>query len=1285
MSKFKPFVSPHVHVRSLDTASTPENFAKRELELGTGYLTVTDHGTLEGTRRVYDLLHEKKKFAGLRPILGLEAYVRDDNCPILAEKGVAKGVDGTYRDYIKYYHITLHAMDPEAYFALSKALSKADLRAEQHGKERKPLFDWSDLEELGRHNITATSGCLIGIVARHLMEHNDYETAIKYYEKVRGLFKPGNFYVEVFPHVCNSNWESSTVITDTSGKKHTFRNWKKLKTDKSELKAEELGRAPASHKFVYAVMNNRKFEDFETPIEIASAVKNEGFVLNECKPWAKNGDLQLGINKFMVALAKRYGDRILISDDAHFAVPKEKIIQDIRLAQSGDWRFANSYHRFSSDEAWEYFRTHMGVSESVFEGWIDNTREWASRFDSFKFSPQKALPTSFYPQDTLKHVSYLIKEHGRMRWDRPDWVERLRYEMRVLHKNNTIDLLPYFFIDEEVVRLYASHGRLTGAGRGSAAGVMLSYVLGITHVPPTDYMLSFERFINPTRIASGKFPDIDQDLPDRDLLVGEDGNGGWLQERFGACVAQISTDTTIKLKSAIKDTFRARLGHVPPDVEAFTKSLKPPPQGINDSDYVFGYKDESESWIPGLIETSSELKAFSERYKSEWEIITMLLGMPRSRGRHACGFLIADQPIENFIPLQTVGGVRVTSFDKDSVEKAGGIKMDFLIVKAIKDVEEALKIIRQRHGTPKPDCSIMGIDAVSMNGQKVYGAQAFLHNGTPHDIWNLPSDPLVFKDICDGGVESVFQLDADAARLGLPHFAQTENGDLPLNSIESLSAFTALDRPGPLDAFIENPNGGQHNMLVEYARRARGEAPCGELKVLTELIPETFGVIVYQEQLQSIFQTVGGTTPAEADEFRGRIGKKKFVEVDAIDKPRFMAGAKKTLNEHDAEALWGMMFTFGQYGFNKSHAVSYMFLAYACAWLKHYYPLEWWCGVLRNASRNKITEKHWQWCGHLIDLPDIKRSAATFNVVDDKIQAPISLLTGVGEKAHEALVSLMMTGTPVRDIEDFVTRIENWRAANGKIEEKPVKKKGVVVGQKPVLKKARTPINDTVIRNLIVAGTLDSLFPKVNEYGGEFSMGDKLLVFESISARVRGKKSIAATGNKFDSFTPIQQFQMRKAVLQAFTADLSTPNKKATINGVEYVVLNGTNLEKIQEFSLLTEEVSFASIAYVNVHRYWTYIKDGETREACEFILDVGGYALTMIRWGGARGLPDAFKGFKHANGHYSTDFNGAVVSVAFNKRPGQDLFFVDVAVEAPPLSYVKQEEESADDTEQSN
>lgn len=535
----KQFATCHCHPLSLDSASKPEAFAKREVELGSGVITCTDHGTLAAAYQIYEL---GKKYK-LTPVIGLEGYFRDDDCPILKKLGIpktdtvpkgsgtkdewlARYPNGTYHDYAKYFHVTLHFMDYKAYLCAVRLLSKADERAELHGQERKPLFTWSDLEELAAHRVTATSSCLVGVVQRHLMGRNNLDGAVAYFERMRHLFGD-RFYTEVFPHTCTHDFIKGCFfeVETPDGKTETLRYHfdKKLKTEAGETTAEHLADTwevnQKRHAHLLEVKDYHTWNAFDPPRRILKTTKTEGFVKNECRPWAPDGDVQAGCNRVVLELAEKYGTPVLIGDDSHFAHPEEKIVQDVRLAQGGPWRFHGSYHRQSTEEAWTHFRTTLGTPEVEFERWVETSLDWASHFKDFKFEVAPSLPTKFFPQQTLAHTKKLIEHHGRFVKD-PRYTSRLKAEVDVLHRNGVIDLLPYFFIDEDKCRLYENQGETTGPGRGSAAGLLLSYLLGITHVDPLKYGLSLERFITTDRIKSGKMPDIDQDLPHRDWLVG---------------------------------------------------------------------------------------------------------------------------------------------------------------------------------------------------------------------------------------------------------------------------------------------------------------------------------------------------------------------------------------------------------------------------------------------------------------------------------------------------------------------------------------------------------------------------------------------------------------------------------------------------------------------------------------------------------------------------------------------------------------------------------------------
>ena len=543
---FKQFSTPHCHPMSFDSASTVEAFAKKEVEMGSGTLTCTDHGSLGGAYKTYELAKKNN----LIPCVGCEIYMRDDNCDILSKNGVlktskvprgsdkdkwaAEHPDGSFLEYSKYFHGTVGFQSYDAYLTCVKLLSKADDRAESHGSERKPIFDWASVEALAATGkVTMGSGCLGGMVGAHLAYANAegptrVDIARAYFERLHSLFGK-NFYVEVFPHRCTHDFVKGVfidVVDPATGNKDSFKYHfdKTLLTSLGEMKAQYFAGQFKKDTgiMLLGVKNRSKEELFDVPWTVVGVEKKEGFVQNECSPAAPNGDLQYGVNKFMMHMAKKHGVLCIVSDDSHFCSPSQKIVQDVRIGQGSGWKFYSSYHRQTSDEAFEYFKKEHGVSEAEFEGWIENSKAWADGNKDFKFDSTKQTPDLFYPKDTLSEVRRIVEKNGRLPKNDPRYTERLKTEIKLFHKNGTVDLLGYFLCCHEMVSLYERQGKLTGPARGSAGGVLLSYLLGITHVDPIKYGLSLDRFLTLDRIESGKLPDIDIDFLHRDLLCGFD-------------------------------------------------------------------------------------------------------------------------------------------------------------------------------------------------------------------------------------------------------------------------------------------------------------------------------------------------------------------------------------------------------------------------------------------------------------------------------------------------------------------------------------------------------------------------------------------------------------------------------------------------------------------------------------------------------------------------------------------------------------------------------------------
>jgi DNA-directed DNA polymerase III PolC len=1322
------FPSCHSHPQSLDSGSTPEAFAAREVELGSGVLTATDHGSLAACRKIYDLAKEN----GLTPVLGMEGYLRDDDCEILAKNGYRKNVHGKFIGAPKYMHFCAHFQDQAAYECAVRLLSNADERLDEilpklepedrkHGKERKPMFTWRDLEELGSHNVTLTTGCMIGVVQRHIMDNDDLRTAEGYFQKLKSIAKPGNLYVELNPHDTSMNWVEGVFIHLKDG---TIKRWydkKVLKTNVGEIRAGDLAKVfeGSEHKILLAVKNRATWEEFE-PQEIVKVIQERGYQPNECRPWAPDGDLQAGLNKVMMILAKRYGTKILIGDDSHYATADEKVVQDVRLAQDGAWRFYGSYHRMSSEEAFVQISRKLNVSEAQFEGWVENSHEWAGRFKDFKFNTPPSLPTKFYEEiyatrpwfkndkdDSLRYTMELIKKHGRMDWSNKAMTSRLQAEIQILHNNGVIDLLPYFMVDEEVCSFFEEQGLLTGPGRGSAAGLILTYLLGITHVDPLKYKLSMERFITLDRIASGGLPDIDQDLPKlrRGILIDEET--GWLKKRFGDHYAQISVDSTLRVRQAIQDVSRERRGHVPKEIYGLTGRMIMPPQGMTDHEFVMGNDKEGEDHIQGSIEYDPALRAYIKMFPEDWGIVTKCLGLPRHKGKHACAFVIANKPIRDFIPITTVADGRVTAYTAGSVEAVGGLKMDFLGLGALDDITDCIRLIHEAFSRD------MGVE---FKNQVINGKLVRAHHLVPvpstngwtlADIWDLPEDQDVFSEVATGKTETVFQFNTPGAVQWLQHFAfQKADGRYAISSIEDMAAFTALDRPGALQVELRDPEQPEHvhNALVEFARRSRGAPQTPDiLSVFDELIPETYGVMVYQEQLQFMYQQLTGCTLSEAENFRKLVAKKKYDKIQKLHAPFLESAGARLGDVETARKAWDFFISWAKYGFNKSHSVAYVTVSYACAYLKHHFPLQWWCAVLRNASKNEVNNKFWRHINRIVDQPDVKLSGENYEIQGERIRMPLSQLQGFGPAAKEQLQRY----APYTDIADFCQKIDNHQRATGtwttKDKLKKVKspdpsnpKKKItteVTVQEKVLKRGTSALNRKVIRACILTGAMDSLFPEGLGVGGKFEM------FEAELAKAMGKKKPQAVDPALWEIKPLPRYQTCKQMLSTYGDNLGrlieyqyndqffgtdpesgtrylnwTPPNSKTRRNIVVGLVGAEQLEQLSIQKLVDDQsLTVAVAAYVETYELRAFGENKE-KEMCKLQLDVEGARYEFVAW--------PKKDSNQVMDVYHQPLKGAVVIAILNRWKDDKPFGLsDLIVVEQPLKGKEKEEEEEDES----
>ena len=727
-------------------------------------------------------------------------------------------------------------------------------------------------------------------------------------------------------------------------------------------------------------------------------VKDGLFLRREQTPFCPSGDLQADGNKLIMKIAKKTGLPLLLTLDSHFVKDEQKIIQDLALQNGKDegvgLKFSTSYHMLSTKNAWaSWAKIHGEDKDSVkaFEEAVENNQQLIGMCEAIKFDDEFHLPDVSIPaeitsssknkEDAMRlYVMELIERYGRMR-DTEEYHTRLRTEIEVVCNNGKINFLPYFITLHDVCVVARSLGQAIGLGRGSAGGSLLSYLLNITHKDPIVYDMSFERFLSQGRINRGKFPDIDMDFSEPSKLAAA------LKDIYTDKIVRVCTTGTNMVKSAIKDVARVCLNTKEDKVakeyiESVCKTISLVPQGVEDlNKWLDGYEDDT-GHIEGELERNKTLRLFFDTYPDQSNLVRSILGVPKSIGRHAAAYCIADQPIHQLVPICIVKGEVCTQFTKDPIEKLGLIKFDMLGLNTLKDVANCVRLIKERHG----------IDI---------------------DIYNVPEDDVaVYKDFAMGKTESVFQF----------------NGTVPTEicrkirpaTVHDLSAVTAACRPGTMYAEVEE-DGKKITLIELWVQRRRGKAVSYIHPSLEPILSSTHGIFIFQEQINRMFVDCCGYSPEKADEMREVIGKKKKDKMDEL-LPDIRARLKERgWSKSQSDAIVSLCVAASSYSFNKSHSLTYACLGYVCMWLKHHYALEWWTAILQNSTHEDLKENAQYFTQYLMP-PDINRSDVDFYIIDDeknKIVYPLSMIKGVKNAAQE-----IVKFKPFSSMEDFLSKVE---------------------------------------------------------------------------------------------------------------------------------------------------------------------------------------------------------------------------------------------------------------------
>ena len=685
------------------------------------------------------------------------------------------------------------------------------------------------------------------------------------------------------------------------------------------------------------------------------------------------------VNAVLLKFAAKYNVKVIASNDSHYINQDDAEAHDILLCvNTGELKSTpvgdGKGYRFGFPNNEFYFKSQAEMNQlfSDLPEAIDNTNEIVDKIEPLKLKRDVLLPNYPLPEgftnadDYLKHLTFQ-GAHKRYKEMNAEIEERLNHELFII---KTMGFAGYFLITQDFINEARNMGVAVGPGRGSAAGSAVAYCIGITNIDPIKYNLLFERFLNPERVS---MPDIDTDFDD-------EGRGkviDYVVQKYGRNqVAQIITFGTMAAKSSIKDV--ARVLDMPLQDANMLAKLVPDGAGVS--------LNKSLEEVPEL----KELKKGKDIKGITLNLAQKLEGSVRNTGIHAAGIIIAPDDLTNYIPVSTSKetDLLVTQFDGKYIESAGMLKMDFLGLKNLTIIRDALALIKSNHGID------IDIDNIPLDDEKTY---------------------QVFQK---GDTVGIFQFESD----GMAKYLV----DLKPTNIEDLIAMNALYRPGPMQ-FIPNFVNRKHGKeKVEYPH-----------ELLEPILKNTYGIMVYQEQIMQTAQILAGYSLGQADILRRAMGKKDMKEMERQSEI-FVKGAKDLHNipEAQAKAVFEIMQKFAEYGFNRSHSAAYSVVAYQTAYLKANYTAEYMASVLtHNMSNIDSVSFFMDECkrqGVKVLGPDVNESEYKFAVnKKGEIRIGLGALKGVGEAAVNAIVEERKENGPYSNIFDLTKRV-NLRAANKK-------------------------------------------------------------------------------------------------------------------------------------------------------------------------------------------------------------------------------------------------------------
>ena len=696
---------------------------------------------------------------------------------------------------------------------------------------------------------------------------------------------------------------------------------------------------------------------------------------------------QCQVNDVLIQYARELDIKLICTNDSHFVNEEDADAHERLICVSTGRKLTDENVMLYSKQEWFKTTEEMNEVFADIPEALQNTNEILDKVEIYSIDhapilPDFPLPDGFKDEDD--YLRYLVYEGAKERWPDMDEEHRERIDFE-LETIKNMGFPGYFLIVQDYIRMAPKLGCSVGPGRGSAAGSAVAYCLGITKIDPMKYDLLFERFLNPDRIS---LPDIDTDFDD-------DGRAAvlnYVTEKYGAeKVAHIVTYGTMAAKSAIKDVARVEdltidesnrlakfIPSSPNEMPEDKNGKKPKITVKNCLQYIDSFRAELDNADPRVGETIR----FAEK----------LEGSIRSTGVHACGVIIGRDDITDWVPVSTATDsdgekIIVTQYEGGVIENTGLIKMDFLGLKNLSIIKEALANIKLNHG----------IDI---------------------DIEKIPiDDPKTYELYCKGQTSGTFQFESAGMQKYLIELHPT--------CFEDLIAMNALYRPGPMDYIPQFINRKQGREPIEY------DIPCME-----KYLKETYGITVYQEQVMLLSRQLAGFTRGQSDTLRKAMGKKQIEKMNELETLFYEGGEKNGQDKKVLNKIWEDWKKFASYAFNKSHATCYSWVAYQTAYLKANYPSEYMAAVL-SSNLNDITtlSKYMDECRSMgIEVlgPNINESYKNFSATrDGSIRFGLAGIKGVGVSCVDAIVEEREKNGPYKDIFDFVQRI-NQGACNRK-------------------------------------------------------------------------------------------------------------------------------------------------------------------------------------------------------------------------------------------------------------